>query len=185
MTHSLSTAFLGIPSSPVPPSPKGCRRFSGSLASGGTGSPSPFERGEGWGEGSDSALPAEQKWRQRTDCRSETLFWLLRSARFFRSGRLFTSNDALLSFAGVCPFNLVSFFRLLRGGVSAPASLFCSLLFPSSFGRRWGNEHRRRGAALHADFEFGHHVSMQTQFHFMLSQGADRMFEMNLPFVEG
>src|SRR5439155_21494205 len=64
----------------------------------------------------------------------------------------------------------------------APAALLSSGLLPLCF--RWRRGRWRRRAALHADLHRARDLRMQTQLHVMLTEGPNRVVEMNLLLVE-
>src|ERR1035438_6444190 len=96
--------------------------------------------------------------------------------------RTFLWPRAVITFRGIrLP---VAGVRSLSGSFGTPTALLGPHVFPLPFRGRWDGHRRRRRGALDADFEGGHHVRVQPQLDLVLAQGADRVFEVNLPLLK-
>jgi len=151
--------------------------------------------------GQTSLTVGQQKTSQSSDCEGflkrmlsgSRLFSLLRLGRFFRpSGAVTTSTRTITAvlwtvatgsaLAFISTFS--RFGSFVSGSFGATAALFGPLFFSPGFRCRSHFGSRKGSAAFDADFEFGDDVRMEAKFDIVFAKGADRMFEMDLAFVE-
>jgi hypothetical protein len=81
-------------------------------------------------------------------------------------------------------FVAFGFACFLAGGFGTTATFFGPLLFFFGFGRRRNFRCWKGSAAFDADFEFCDDVGVEAEFDIVFAEDANRVFEMNLPFVE-